>query len=717
MARANLKKLTYKTRLISLAKNIFLVFLNVTLTLATAGTIVAFFLYKNTPDPPALDLRDANQTSVIYDRTGTHTLYEIYGEENRKVIPREEIPDVIRITTVASEDNNFYQHKGIDLKAIIRAFKTNWENEDLSQGGSTITQQLARNVYLSREKTLRRKIMEIILAIKIEKKYSKDQILDMYLNVVPYGSNAYGIEAASEIFFRKNAKNLTLDEAAILSVLPRATTYYSPYGEHINELVSRQQWILNRIAERNLYDLNSIEEAKKTLTLTKIFPAQTRLDSPHFVFYVRNILENQWGRETLKRGGLKIYTTLDYDMQKLAEKTVIQGARKNSTYNAENAALISLDPKTGQILAMAGSRDYFDTKIDGEVNVTTRPRQPGSSFKPFAYSAAFLKGYEPETLIADTPTNFGPDGSGKSYIPKNYDGKFHGIVSMRQALAMSLNIPAVKTLYLAGIDNTIELAKNMGITTLNEKNRYGLSLVLGGGAVTLLDETAGYSVFANDGKRNPVSPILKIEDSYKRMIYRSTSQNKLVLDPQVARKINSILSDNNARIPIFGSNNKLHILGRAVAAKTGTSQEFRDGWTIGYTPNLAVGVWVGNNDNSPMRPGADGSYVAAPIWNDFMSQTLKNYPDETFIAYDKQTEKESLPLRKNAIKISYYNKETGKKLSEKKKNKTDPKKIETRIEFSEDYTEVNFPASVEFQDSEDPMIQKWKQSLTKNVQL
>ncbi len=709
MGKINQKKLFLNIRRNTVLKNSLLILANVFVMLVTIGTILAFTIYRSISLNQILDSYKTQQTSIIYDRSGDHILYEIHGEENRKVISHSEIPDTARMATIASEDDNFYNHNGIDFKSIFRAIKTDLKNASPDQGGSTITQQLARNMLLTREKTLRRKIAEIILAIKIEKAYSKDQILDMYLNEVPYGSNAYGLEAAANVFFGKDASDLTLDEAALLAALPKAPTYYSPYGNHTDELISRQQKILSRITELRLISENSAAEAKKIIALAKITPFKEPIDCPHFVFYVKEKLEEQYGRDIVEKGGLKIFTTLDYEMQKLAEKVVSDSDRNNRGYGAENAALVSLDPKSGQILAMVGSKNYFDASIDGQVNVATRPRQPGSSFKPFAYSKAFEKGYQPENLIIDAPTDFGPDGSGQNYIPRNYDGKFHGIVTMRQALAMSLNIPAVKTLYLAGVDDTIELAHRLGITTLNKKNYYGLSLVLGGGEVTLLDETAGYSVFANDGKRNPVTAILKITDSQDRLIYNSTPQNLAVLDQQIARKINSILSDNDARVPIFGSTNKLHIEGRAVAAKTGTAQEFRDAWAVGYTPALAAGVWAGNNDNRPMRSGADGSYVAAPIWHDFMVQALKKYPDEQFIAYDKQEKVNLLAFLANDLKTSYYNKETGKKLSEKKLKKTDPDKIEIRYKLpNSNDSQSQLPLSVEFINSSDPMIKRWR---------
>lgn len=675
-------KKNYKSNVRYLAKEILFIVLDVFVMLSTVMAVFFVYAYLKTPIAASLTTRDIPRTTIIYDRTGQHILYEIHGEENRKLLTHDEIPDNIRIATIAAEDDSFYNHYGVDFLSILRAAKNNIEKNDLGQGASTITQQLARNAFLSRDKTLRRKLLEVIIAVKIEKKYSKDQILDMYLNEIPYGSNAYGIESAAEIFFGKNAKDLTLDEAALLAAMPKATSYYSPYGNNLDELLGRQQKILNRIGELKLADRNTLAAAKKEAVANKIIPFKEDINAPHFVFYVKEELEKQFGKEVLEEGGFKVYTTLDYDMQKLGEQAIKENEANLKKYGASNAALVSLNPKNGQILAMVGSRDYFDDSIDGQVNVTIRPRQPGSSFKPFAYAAAFEKGFQPETKIVDTKTDFGADGSGRHYVPRNYDGKFHGIVTMRQALAMSLNVPAVKTLSLAGVQDTIDLAHRLGITTLNDTNRYGLSLVLGGGEVKLLDETAGYSVFANDGKKNTPKSILQIVDDREKILYTATAENTQVLDPQIARKIDSILSDNAARVPIFGPRNKLFIPGKIVAAKTGTTSEFKDAWTVGFTPYIATGVWAGNNNNYPMRAGADGSYVAAPIWNRFMSQVLENYPVEPFLAYDKAEDRSKISDN-NAIitKITYYKKKSGKKISEKSAKKLDPKKVEVRIEY------------------------------------
>ena len=574
--------------------------------------------------PPANQLvnRKIAQTSMIYDSTGQYVLYELYGEENRKIIPHDEIPDNIRIAIIAAEDASFYHNIGIDPLAILRAFKVNIAHNEIRQGASTITQQLARMAFLTKEQTFKRKILEIIFAFKIEIHYTKDEILDQYINEIPYGANTYGIETASETYFGKKAIDLTLDEAAFLAALPKATSYYSPYSSNSEALVGRQKDILKKIGELNFATQEDVQKALSINTLEKVKPLSQPIIAPHFVFFVINQLEQKYGEDFIQTGGLKIYTSLNYDMQKIAEDAVQRGAQKNISRGATNAALVAVDPKNGNVLAMVGSKDYFDKTIDGEVNIATSSRQPGSSFKPFAYAHAFEIGYQPETVVMDAETNFGPDGSGKDYIPVNYDGTFHGLLPLRSTLAMSLNIPAVKILYLAGIDGTIDLAHRMGITTLNDRSRYGLSLVLGGGEVKLLDMASAFSVFANDGIRNPAQSIISIIDSIGKIYQQEELNPQRVLDEQVARKINSILSDNSARAPVFGSNSPLILKGKTVAAKTGTTSEFRDAWTIGYAPSIAVGVWAGNNDNRPMKAGSDGVYVAAPIWNDFIKQAL-----------------------------------------------------------------------------------------------
>jgi penicillin-binding protein 1C len=678
--------------------------------LVVAIGVFAWLYWSATPAASQLVNRKIAQTSVIYDASGKHVLYEIHGEENRKIISHEEIPDTMRIATVATEDANFYHHIGIDPLAIIRAIKVNLANNGIRQGGSTITQQLARSAFLTRDRTFARKILEAVFALKIERHYTKDEILDQYLNEVPYGANAYGVEAAAETFFNKPAKNLTLDEAALLAALPKAPSFYSPYGSNRDAIAQRQKKILERIGELKLAPPTDVRSALAVNTLSKIRPLVAPIAAPHFVFFVLNQLEQKYGKDFVQTGGLKIYTTLNFDMQKLAEDTVSRGAARNIARGATNAALVAVDPKSGNILAMVGSKNYYDPSIDGQVNVTISPRQPGSSFKPFVYSEAFIQGYQPETLILDARTDFGPGGAGgKDYIPRNYDGKFHGLLPMRSTLAMSLNVPAVKVLYLVGIDNTIDLAHKMGITTLNDRQRYGLSLVLGGGEVKLLDMTGAFSVFATEGMRNPVQAVMKIVDSRGKIFEQENISPQRVLDVQVARKINSILSDNRARTPIFGSNSPLVISGKTVAVKTGTTSEFRDAWTVGYTPSVAVGVWAGNNDNRPMRSGADGVFVAAPIWKDYMTQILAGQPNETFVAYDTYNAKNS--SANILTKVTYYNSKTGKKISEEKASKTDPAKVEKRVEYVQidpsGNRQVAGAMNIALPSPTDPMFKQW----------
>ena len=668
-------------------KQVLLGFFDAAIVVIVIGVIfIGWIYYSATPAASQLATRKIAETSILYDRSGQNILYELHGEENRKIISHEEIPDVMRLATIATEDANFYSHIGIDPIAIIRALKINFQNNGIHQGASTITQQLARSAFLTQDKTLKRKFLEAIFAIKIERHYTKDEILDQYLNQVPYGANAYGIQTASETYFGKNPKELTLDEAAFLAILPKAPSYYSPYNTHMEDTIARQKTILQHMAELKLVSAKDVESALSVDTPSKIKPNVSQIVSPHFVFFVLEQLENKYGKEFLQTGGLKIVTTLNLSMQKIGEDVVTTGAQKNIARGATNAGLVAVDPRSGDVLAMIGSKNFFDPTIDGQVNVATSQRQPGSSFKPFAYAHAFELGYQPETMILDAQTNFGPDGSGKPYIPRNYDGKFHGLLPMRSTLAMSLNVPAVKVLYLASIDGTLDLAHRMGITTLNDRKRYGLSLVLGGGEVKLLDMAGAFSVFATEGVRNPVRAILKITDRSGKIFQDEKLNSTRVMDVQIARKISSILSDNVARTPIFGPKSPLILDDRVVAAKTGTTSEFRDAWTMGYTPSIAVGVWAGNNDNRPMKAGADGVFVAAPIWHDFMERALSGTPAETFVAYDSYNQKDMKfasidGANQMQVKITYYNNKTGKKISEEKAKKIDPKKVDKKIEY------------------------------------
>lgn len=623
------------------------------------------------------------ETSFIYDRTGESVLYEVHGDEDRQMLAHDEIPDLMRNAAMATEDKNFPYHFGVDPIGILRAMWVNIREGRIVQGGSTITQQLARNLTNSREKTVARKIREILIAIELELRYSKADILDRYLNTVPFGNNLYGVGAASEAFFRKPARDLTIDEAAMLAALLKATSTYSPYGENIQALRHRKQEILRAMRNEGYINGTEYEKMIQIDTLAKVFPREDRIIAPHFVFAVIDELEKQFGEERVKQGGLRVRTTLDLPMQDLVERIVSEKALENERrFRAENAAATVLDVATGEVRALAGSRNFFDTEIDGEVNVVLRPRQPGSSFKPIIYSAAFERGYQPENVITDSPVNFGADGSGKPYIPRNYDGKFHGTVSMRQALANSLNVPAVKTLHAIGLDAGIAMARNLGLSTLDMQQNFGLSFALGAADVKLLDMVTAFSVFARDGEYLAPQMILSVK-RHDEEIFRSEQSARRALSAETARKISSILSDNEARSMIFGSRSPLGFPGNIVAAKTGTSQEFRDAWTLGYTRDFALGVWVGNNDHRPMRDGADGVFVAAPLWRGIVDQLLsRSGKAEPFIAYTKTVSEPALNLAdESQAVVTYYRISTGKKISAKKAARLGPDKVRVEKEY------------------------------------
>ncbi|MFZ5982004.1 MAG: transglycosylase domain-containing protein, partial [Patescibacteria group bacterium] len=472
-----------------------------------------------------------------------------------------------------------------------------------------------------------------------------------------------GIEAAAQTFFNKHARELSLDEATLLASLPQAPSYYSPFGSHLDALKARQEYALKQMFNQGYITEEQMNEAKSADVLAKISPSKENISAPHFVMYVKEYIENKYGEELVEQGGLKVYTTLDWDKQEAAEKAVREGVEKNAkAYQANNAALVAIDPKTGQILAMVGSKDYFGESypqncvpgknclFEPNVNVAIRDRQPGSSFKPFVYLKAFTKGYTPETQLWDVDTDFATDSG--EYNPKNYDGNNRGLLKMKEALAMSLNVPAVKTLYLAGVKESVSLAKSMGITTLNQPDRYGLSLVLGGGEVKLLDHTNAFATLATGGIYRPKTPILKIENNQGEILeeYKQNKGERVVEEKYVAM-LDYILSTNDLRAPVFGSNNPLAFSNRAVAAKTGTTNEWRDGWTMGFTPGIAVGVWTGNNNNATMASGADGVYTAAPIWRAFMDEALKNSAIEEFPRYDKDEDAPEKPILKGELEF------------------------------------------------------------------
>ena len=584
----------------------------------------AAFLFKTLPNPEIFDERQIAQSTKIYDRTGEILLYELYGEQKRTVVPFDRIPELVKKATLAIEDQNFYKHGGVDWRAVFRATLANLRSGRVVQGGSTITQQLAKNVFLKPERTLVRKIKELVLAWRLEQKYNKDEILELYLNQIPYGSNAYGIEAAAQTYFNKSARDLEPQEIALLVSLPKAPSYYSPWGAHRDELLTRKDFVLDQ--------LQLAADKDKEIPLA---PPAVRIKAPHFVIAVQDYLINQYGEDYVRGAGLKVTTTLDWPLQELAEKVAADGASRNTElYQGTNAALVAEDGKTGQVLAMVGSRNYFDTEIDGNFNVATQGlRQPGSAIKPFAYLTAFSKGYTPETVLFDLETEFDTtEKPEKSYKPQNFDEKFRGPVTMRQGLAQSINIPSVKTLYLAGLDETLAAVKKMGITTLTEKSRYGLSLALGGGEVKLAELVSAYSIFSQDGVRRRQSIILQVMDSQGKIIEEFKDQPEPVVEPQLVRLINDILSDTQARSPLFQNSLALTIFpNQEVALKTGTTDDYRDAWAIGYTPSLVAGVWAGNNDNAPMQRRGGSILAAVPIWSAFMNEVLKNYSQETFL--------------------------------------------------------------------------------------
>ncbi len=600
------------------------------------GIIILWTATLEIPDLESFGSRKIKQSTKIYDNTGEILLFDLHENVQRTIVPFSEISRNIKNTTIAIEDADFYNHFGIRPIATFRAVFIQPLRGKGVQGGSTITQQVIKNVLLTNERKISRKLKEWVLSVKLENKLTKEEILTLYLNESPYGGSIYGIEEASQSFFGKSSVNLTLAESAYLAALPQAPTYYSPYGNNRDRLEDRKNLVLLKTFENNFISEEEYKTAKEEVVEFK--PQQDiGIKAPHFVFFIREYLENKYGKRAIEERGLRVITTINYPLQKKAEEIVNRYALENEEkFNAENASLVAIDPKTGQILVMVGSRNYFDEDIEGNFNVAIAKRQPGSAFKPFIYATVFNKGYTPETVVFDLKTQFSttcePDNMTSEddcYSPGNYDGVFRGPVTFRDALAQSINIPAVKALYLAGLTSSFNTARDMGLTTLTDVNRYGLTLVLGGGEVTLLDITSAYSVFANDGIKNSYTGILRIEDSEGNILEEFTKRPARILEPQIARQISDILSDNEARAPAFGFRSPLYFENYDVASKTGTTNDFRDAWIIGYSPNIAVGAWAGNNDNSPMEKKVAG-FTIAPLWNEFMNEALKDMPNEYF---------------------------------------------------------------------------------------
>jgi len=627
-------------------KKIFRLVIWIFLGAVMAGLLFFFYVTKDLPDPALLENRQVLESTKIYDRTGQILLYEIHGEEKRTALALDQIPDYVKQATVAIEDEEFYSHAAIDVRGIMRAFWINLKHGRISQGGSTITQQLAKKAFLSDDRTLTRKARELILAIRLEKNYSKEEILGFYLNQVPYGGNAYGIEAAAQTFFKKPTAELSLAEAALLASLPNAPSYYSPWGYHVDELMARKNFVLEK-----MFQLGYIDEEAKGRAQNETFIFAERADiirAPHFVIAVQEQLNKKYGESFVETGGLEVITTLDWTLQQLAEEVVTEGVRRNEElYNGRNGALVAEDPKTGQVLAMVGSRNYFDTENEGNFNVATQGlRQPGSAMKPFAYIAAFEKGFTPDTVVFDLPTEFAASNPNcplvvdfsnlnkECYHPENFSDSFRGPVTLREGLAQSINIPSIKTLYLAGLDNTLRIARAFGLTTLTERSRYGLSLVLGGGEVHLSDLVSAYSVFANEGVKNPAAFLLQVSrkrNGKNEILEKYENRAVKVIDPAYAQIINDILSDIETRSGLFANSLNLTIFpDHEVALKTGTTNDYRDAWAIGYTPSLVVGVWAGNNDNTPMQQRGSSILAAVPMWSNFMRAALTDAPSEFF---------------------------------------------------------------------------------------
>lgn len=614
----------------------------VIVALLILGILATWISTFKLPDLSSFEDRKVTQSTKIYDRTGKNLLYNIHQDVKRTVVPFETISKNIKNATVAIEDADFYEHHGIKITSLIRATLANLSSGSYSQGGSTITQQVVKNSLLTQDKTISRKLKELYLSLKLERTISKEEILNLYLNETPYGGNLYGVEEASKAFFGKSASELSIAESAYLAAIPQAPTYYSPYGNNREALENRKNLVLQKMLEKKFITQEEYDTTKKEVVEFK--PKEKYgISAPHFVEFVRQYLIEKYGERAVEENGYKVITTLDYDIQQKAEEIVKKRALENDTlYNAENAALVAIDPKTGQILSMVGSRDYFDTEIDGNFNVAIAKRQPGSTFKPFVYATAFQKGYTPETVLFDLPTEFNPNCSpigpitlpsgnrpSTCYAPVNYTGIYVGPISLRNALAQSRNIPSVKLLYLAGLRDSLQTAKSMGISTLANENVYGLTLVLGGGEVTLLDMTSAYGVFANDGIKNPYTGILSVEDSSGNIIEKFEQKSNPVISENIALTISDILSDDNARAPVFGVHSSLYFPDRQVAVKTGTTNDYKDAWIVGYTPDLVVGAWVGNNANTPMDKKVAG-YIVSPLWNEFMRTTFSKYPNNSF---------------------------------------------------------------------------------------
>jgi 1A family penicillin-binding protein len=643
----------------------------------TAGVIGAFAWFsKDLPSPYKLTSRQVEQSTQIFDRNGV-LLYDVYGDKNRTLVQLKDIPQYLKDATIATEDKNFYSHPGFDPAGIARSVLDGVTGKGLVSGGSTLTQQLVKNALLSNERTFTRKIKELILSVQIEKRYSKDEILQIYFNEIPYGGTAWGAEAGARQYFGKDVKDLNLLESAILAGLPQEPSYYSPFGAHPDSYKDRTKEVLQRMEGDGYITKDQENQALTELKDYKVPGAPSGLlKAPHFVLYVKDLLERKYGEQTVLQGGLKVYTTLDSKLQDAAQQVVAnQVASEGSVYHYSNGAAMVMNPKDGEVLAMIGSKNYFVSDYDGQFNVATAGRQPGSSIKPINYVTGLKKGYTASTLFIDQQTSFPCSTcTGGKYTPQNYDGRFGhghgGLILMRDALAGSYNIPAVKMLALNGVSSMLDTAHDMGITTLNDSSSYGLSLTLGGGEVKMVDMMAAYSAFANGGMRVDPVTILKVTDSGGKVLEQANlSPTRRVLDSGLSFIMSDMLADYNAKLPAFGqaAASNFAFPGHQVAVKTGTTDQIRDNWTFGYTPSYVVGTWVGNNDNTPINGRfASGVTGGAPMWHKIFVKLFDMYhvPQEQFQPPDDvvKTTIDAIygtkPIQGDPVKNEYFLKST-----------------------------------------------------------
>ena len=638
-------------------------FFGVFFVVGAAGASYVAYVNSTLPNLDELATRDVAESSKLYSRDGT-LLYEFHGEFNRTSVDLDRISPYLKNATLAVEDKDFYNHGAVSIQGIGRAVMANYETGSPVQGGSTITQQFVKNALLDRQKLYTRKVREILLAYKVESNFTKDEIMELYLNEIPYGRNAYGVEAAAQSYFGKTSGELSLAESAYLAALPQAPSYYSPTGANLEALVKRKDFVLQSMFEQGYITELEMHQANNQKVVFR--EPKTEIIAPYFVSWIQNYLTDKYGKEFLRQGGLRVYTTLDLNLQNLAEKVVKEGAVENKKYGAYNAALVAVEPSSGKILAMAGGKDYFGSpepsgcrvgvncKFEPNVNVATSEKQPGSSFKPYMYLTAFKPehGLTPMSKVLDVPTSFGTS-NGRPYIPRNYDGSSHGLITIRKALAGSLNVPAVRTLATIGVDNVVNTAHALGITS--PLKNCGLSLVLGGCEIQLVDHVGAMAVIANGGKGKGATPFNRIEDKNGKILEEYREPTEQAVNPEAVYELISVMTDDASRQFIFGSKSPLTLKDRVVAAKTGTTQNWKDGWTVGFTPQLAAGVWAGNNDSSLMRAGSDGVFVAAPMWNRFMEEALAGQPVLDFsvpsgiiqIAYDRGSNRPATKVSKS----------------------------------------------------------------------